>query len=182
MGCLAKSSCESSLRQSPWKTVEHRSNGSPAHPTIVAPGCACWLRVHWRSGAEILKVDPDFEFGEFRAYFETISEADPEVSEAIDFTEFYPLSMKAHLQRKQIETSPRGPTATIRPSSTTSTPSSMGGADTGCTVAATYATGPADARPIHSVHMRAPYQVTSWDGAGDAARNYDPGPVVTSAR
>lgn len=45
----------------------------------------------------------------------TISEADPEVSEAIDFCEFYPLSMADWLERKSIQTSPRGVVAVISP-------------------------------------------------------------------
>ena len=49
-----------------------------------------------------------------------ISEADPEVSEAIDFTEFYPLTVKPYLDRagrpdSQVELSPRGSVAVISP-------------------------------------------------------------------
>ncbi|WP_182866325.1 proline dehydrogenase family protein [Rhodopirellula sp. JC639] len=49
-----------------------------------------------------------------------IGEADPEVSEAIDFTEFYPLTVQAYLQRAQdrqspFSASPRGTVAVISP-------------------------------------------------------------------
>lgn len=49
-----------------------------------------------------------------------ISEADPEVSEAIDFTEFYPLTVKPYLDRggrpdSQVKLSPRGSVAVISP-------------------------------------------------------------------
>ncbi len=45
----------------------------------------------------------------------TVSEADPEISEAIDFCEFYPLTMKAWQDRATIKTSPRGVVAVITP-------------------------------------------------------------------
>lgn len=45
----------------------------------------------------------------------TIAEADPEVSEAIDFTEFYPLTTRALLQRKSIACRPRGIVVVVSP-------------------------------------------------------------------
>lgn len=45
----------------------------------------------------------------------TIGEADPEVSEAIDFCEFYPLTAVAWDQRSSIKTSPRGVVAVVTP-------------------------------------------------------------------
>jgi RHH-type proline utilization regulon transcriptional repressor/proline dehydrogenase/delta 1-pyrroline-5-carboxylate dehydrogenase len=45
-----------------------------------------------------------------------ISEADPEVSEAIDFTEFYPLSVRPYLERRSgLSIRPRGVVAVISP-------------------------------------------------------------------
>ena len=45
-----------------------------------------------------------------------ISEADPEVSEAIDFTEFYPLTMRPYLDRRSgVQIRPRGTVAVISP-------------------------------------------------------------------
>ncbi|OYP35742.1 bifunctional proline dehydrogenase/L-glutamate gamma-semialdehyde dehydrogenase [Rhodopirellula sp. MGV] len=44
-----------------------------------------------------------------------ITEADPEVSEAIDFTEFYPLTAKEYLQRDNLNCRPRGTVAVISP-------------------------------------------------------------------
>ncbi len=45
----------------------------------------------------------------------TIGEADPEVSEAIDFCEFYPLTVNAWCSRTSIKASPRGVVAVITP-------------------------------------------------------------------
>jgi len=45
----------------------------------------------------------------------TIREADPEISEAIDFVEFYPLTMNALLDRKSIACQPRGVTVVVSP-------------------------------------------------------------------
>jgi RHH-type proline utilization regulon transcriptional repressor/proline dehydrogenase/delta 1-pyrroline-5-carboxylate dehydrogenase len=45
----------------------------------------------------------------------TVAQADPEVSEAIDFCEFYPLTMRAWSQRPEIELHPRGVVAVITP-------------------------------------------------------------------
>lgn len=45
----------------------------------------------------------------------TISEADPEVSEAIDFAEFYPLTARAHTERSGIEASPLGVVVVVSP-------------------------------------------------------------------
>ena len=45
----------------------------------------------------------------------TISEADPEVSEAIDFTEFYPLAVKGQLDRAAINCEPRGFVVVVSP-------------------------------------------------------------------
>ncbi|MFU7560886.1 bifunctional proline dehydrogenase/L-glutamate gamma-semialdehyde dehydrogenase [Roseiconus sp. JC912] len=44
-----------------------------------------------------------------------ITEADPEVSEAIDFTEFYPLTAKEYLTRDNLTCRPRGTVAVISP-------------------------------------------------------------------
>ncbi|WP_149497919.1 bifunctional proline dehydrogenase/L-glutamate gamma-semialdehyde dehydrogenase [Roseiconus lacunae] len=44
-----------------------------------------------------------------------ITEADPEVSEAIDFTEFYPLTAKAYYDRTDLHCQPRGTVAVISP-------------------------------------------------------------------
>ena len=45
----------------------------------------------------------------------TAGEADPEISEAIDFCEFYPLTVKDWQKRPTIKTSPRGVVAVITP-------------------------------------------------------------------
>ncbi|NNE01016.1 MAG: bifunctional proline dehydrogenase/L-glutamate gamma-semialdehyde dehydrogenase, partial [Pirellulaceae bacterium] len=45
----------------------------------------------------------------------TVSEADPEVSEAIDFCEFYPLTAKAWSEHSTIQVQPRGVVAVITP-------------------------------------------------------------------
>lgn len=45
----------------------------------------------------------------------TVAEADPEVSEAIDFLEFYPLTMRAWDKHPSIECQPRGVVAVITP-------------------------------------------------------------------
>ncbi len=45
----------------------------------------------------------------------TVSEADPEVSEAIDFCEFYPLTARFWQQHKPVVTQPRGVVAVITP-------------------------------------------------------------------
>lgn len=45
----------------------------------------------------------------------TVAQADPEVSEAIDFCEFYPLSMLDWVDRPQIDVQPRGIVAVITP-------------------------------------------------------------------
>ena len=45
----------------------------------------------------------------------TVGQADPEVSEAIDFCEFYPLSAKAWMGEPTIEVKPRGVVAVISP-------------------------------------------------------------------
>lgn len=45
----------------------------------------------------------------------TVAEADPEVSEAIDFCEFYPLSMQHWCEQRQIKLKPRGVVAVITP-------------------------------------------------------------------
>ncbi len=45
----------------------------------------------------------------------TVTEADPEVSEAIDFCEFYPLTMRHWKDRPQIRTEPRGVVAVVTP-------------------------------------------------------------------
>ncbi|MEL6104588.1 MAG: bifunctional proline dehydrogenase/L-glutamate gamma-semialdehyde dehydrogenase [Planctomycetota bacterium] len=44
-----------------------------------------------------------------------ITEADPELSEAIDFTEFYPLTARSLLNRPDVELTPRGAVAVISP-------------------------------------------------------------------
>ncbi|MCM2373088.1 proline dehydrogenase family protein [Aporhodopirellula aestuarii] len=45
----------------------------------------------------------------------TVAQGDPEVSEAIDFCEFYPLTMVNWLDRKEIDIQPRGIVAVITP-------------------------------------------------------------------
>ncbi len=45
----------------------------------------------------------------------TIAEADPEVSEAIDFVEFYPLTVASLLERKSINCQPRGVVVVVSP-------------------------------------------------------------------
>lgn len=45
----------------------------------------------------------------------TVSQADPEISEAIDFTEFYPLTVSSLMARHSIECRPRGVVSVISP-------------------------------------------------------------------
>ncbi len=69
-----------------------------------------------RRVAQILRVQRGDLIGAMVADAgKTVAQADPEVSEAIDFCEFYPLTMRAWSQHPGIEIQPRGVVAVITP-------------------------------------------------------------------